>query len=444
MPLGLDAPTSIGMALLVLGPAFIGFKQAGLDEQAAANATWQLGMASLVVMGVLKLVLSFFGDAVTRAVPRAGLLGSIGGAALTLLGFLPLIETLRQPIVGFVTFGLLLYVLVAKGRLPVKLPALLLAFIVGTALSYGLGLAGLGAPGFKVPEAVPLALTLPLPTLGLAGGPGLHRAVPPAAAAVRSVDGGRRHQRQRERARRGRRLPHARRIAGRSGVHAGRRCLRRRGADHAVHRPARVQAHGRAQGLHAADGDLHRPGGVLGYVSGLVQWLPVAVLAPIIVYVGLDITVQAFTETPRKHAIAVALGFLPSVAYLLTIKFGNPAWSRGPLRRPVRGRGRSWPAGPGHHRHPGQRFHHHRDDLDHRAGGDDRRPQWARGRRAAGGCAADAVRHHPLGGSARRHLPALGRRRTARDDPLAVRRGVCRDGRVAGCTVPAEEAVGRA
>ena len=67
-------------------------------------------------------------------------------------------------------------------------------------------------------------------------------------------------------------------------------------------------------------------GGILGYVSGLVQWLPLAVLAPIIVFVGLDITVQAFTETPRKHAIAVALGFLPSIAYLFNIKFGNPAW----------------------------------------------------------------------------------------------------------------------
>ena len=61
-------------------------------------------------------------------------------------------------------------------------------------------------------------------------------------------------------------------------------------------------------------------------MSGLVQWLPLAVLAPIIVYVGLDITVQAFHETPRRHAIAVSLGFLPSIAYLLNIKFGNPMW----------------------------------------------------------------------------------------------------------------------
>jgi len=67
-------------------------------------------------------------------------------------------------------------------------------------------------------------------------------------------------------------------------------------------------------------------GGIFGYVAGLVQWLPVAVLAPIIVYVGIDITVQAFHATERRHAPAVVLAFLPSVAYLLTIKLGNPAW----------------------------------------------------------------------------------------------------------------------
>ncbi|TWH09965.1 AGZA family xanthine/uracil permease-like MFS transporter, partial [Pseudoxanthomonas taiwanensis J19] len=79
MPLGLDAPTSIGMALLVLGPAYAGFTGQGMATDAAAMATWQLGMASLVVMGVLKLVLSFAGDWVTRVLPRAALLGSIGG-----------------------------------------------------------------------------------------------------------------------------------------------------------------------------------------------------------------------------------------------------------------------------------------------------------------------------------------------------------------------------
>ena len=61
-------------------------------------------------------------------------------------------------------------------------------------------------------------------------------------------------------------------------------------------------------------------GGMLGLVAGLVQWLPLAVLAPIIVYVAIDITTHAFQATPKRHAGAMVLGFLPSVAYLLAIK----------------------------------------------------------------------------------------------------------------------------
>ncbi len=326
MPLGLDAPTSIGMALLVLGPAFAAFKQQGLEPQAAALATWQLGMASLIVMGVLKLALSFFGDAVTRLVPRAGLLGSIGGAALTLLGFLPLIETLRSPVVGFVTFGLLLYVLVAKGRLPVRIPGVLLAFVVGTALYYGMGLAGLGTPGFALPEAVPLTFTLPLPTLGFIEG--LPATVPYLPLllpfGLLMVVGGINVSESARAAGDDYRTRDVLLAEAVSTLVAG-FCGGVAQTTPYIGQPA-YKHMGARSGYTLLTGLFIGLGGMLGYVSGLVQWLPLAVLAPIIVYVGLDITVQAFHETPRKHAIAVALGFLPSIAYLLNIKFGNPAW----------------------------------------------------------------------------------------------------------------------
>src|SRR3546814_11643739 len=99
-------------------------------------------------MGVLKVVLSFFGDAGTLIAPRAALLGSIAGIALVLMGFLPLVETFRSPVVGFVTLGLLLYVLFAKGLLPVRLPGVLVAFLVRTASYYRPGLSWPVPPGF--------------------------------------------------------------------------------------------------------------------------------------------------------------------------------------------------------------------------------------------------------------------------------------------------------
>ena len=69
MPLGLDAPSTIGMALTVLGPAFLVAKTK-MSAADAAVAAWQVGMATMVLMGVFKLVMSFIGDRVRRAIPR--------------------------------------------------------------------------------------------------------------------------------------------------------------------------------------------------------------------------------------------------------------------------------------------------------------------------------------------------------------------------------------
>src|SRR5262249_22045256 len=65
-------------------------------------------------------------------------------------------------------------------------------------------------------------------------------------------------------------------------------------------------------------------GGMLGYISFFVELIPRAVLAPILIFVALDITVQAFLACPARHAPAVAFSFLPTISRLLAIKLGNP------------------------------------------------------------------------------------------------------------------------
>src|SRR5881628_1844132 len=54
MPLGLDAPSTIGMALTVLGPAYLAAK-ARMNPNDAAILAWQVGMAVMVLMGLFKL-----------------------------------------------------------------------------------------------------------------------------------------------------------------------------------------------------------------------------------------------------------------------------------------------------------------------------------------------------------------------------------------------------
>ncbi|HEX6834389.1 MAG TPA: hypothetical protein VF132_12710 [Rudaea sp.] len=324
MPLGLDAPTTIGMALLVLGPAFVGFKQQGLTEADAATATWQLGMAALVIMGVFKFVLSFFGAFVQRAVPRAGLLGSIAGIALMLMGFFPLVEILRVPIVGLSGLGIVLYALVARGRLPLRMPGVLFAVIVGAVLYYGLGPAGLLGTGFHWPDAWQWRIGFPWPSLGFVSG--LKYAVPYLPLilpfGLLMVVGGIN-------------VTESARAAGDdydvrqillteafSTLIAG-VCGGVAQTTPYIGQPA-YKAMGARSGYTLLTGLFVGLGGVFGYLSNLVELVPLAVLAPILVYVAINIAMQAFEATPQRHFAAVVLAFFPAIARLVAIKLGDP------------------------------------------------------------------------------------------------------------------------
>jgi AGZA family xanthine/uracil permease-like MFS transporter len=325
MPLGIDAPTTIGIALLVLGPAFLAFKQQGMDEAAAAEATWHLGMASMVVMGVLKTVLSFFGAAVLRAVPRAGLLGSIAAIALVLMGFFPLVEILRVPVVGLVCLGIVLYALVAQGRLPWRMPGVLFSVLVGLVLYYGLGAAGLLGTGFHPPAAPALRFNLPWPNVGFIDG---LRYTPPYLALIvpfglLMVVGGINVTESARAAGDDYRVRDILLTEALATLVAG-VCGGVAQTTPYIGQPA-YRAMGGRSAYTLLTGIFLGVGGVLGYLSNLIELAPLAVLAPILIYVAMQITLQAFEATPPRHLPAVVFAFFPAIARMLAIKLGDPS-----------------------------------------------------------------------------------------------------------------------
>ena len=60
-------------------------------------------------------------------------------------------------------------------------------------------------------------------------------------------------------------------------------------------------------------------GGMLGYIAFMADALPKPALAPILVFVALDITEQSYLATPKRHAAAVTFAVFPSVAQLVQI-----------------------------------------------------------------------------------------------------------------------------
>jgi len=323
MPLGLDTPSTIGIALVVLGPAFVSLKAQGMEPREAAMMTWYIGMATMVMIGIIKLVLSFCGRWVQKMVPQAGLLGSLAGIGLALIGFVPLLDIFGMPLIGLISLGLILYNLVARIKLPKNIPGVLAAIAIGTALYYILGPHGWIGGTYHPLPAAELHFGFPVPTLLFVKGFVAALKYLPLAApfALLTVVGGIN-------------VTESARVAGDdfntrnillteavatliAGV-----CGGVAQSTPYIGQPA-YKGMGARAGYTVLTGLFIGLGGVLGYVGYIVELIPRAVLAPILIFVALDIMVQAFLACPARHAPAVAFAYFPTVARLLAIKYGT-------------------------------------------------------------------------------------------------------------------------
>ncbi|HLX13487.1 MAG TPA: hypothetical protein VKS81_11800, partial [Bacteroidota bacterium] len=324
MPLGLDTPSTIGIALVVLGPAFAGMKADGMAEHDAAMMTWYLGMATMVMIGIVKVIFSFLGNWIQRIVPQAGLLGSLAGIGLALIGFIPFVDILSMPIVGLVSLGIIFYALVARIQLPWRIPGVLAGVVAGTALYYILGPLGWAGGTYAPPPPFVWHFGLPLPSLGFIQGIGPALKYLPLAIpfAILTIVGGIN-------------VNESARVAGDeydtrwilfteaiatlvAGI-----CGGVAQSTPYIGHPAYKRMGCRA-GYVVLTGVMIGLGGIFGFVSFFVELIPRAALAPILLFVGMDIISQSFRVVPAKHTWAVAFAFFPTVARLLSIKFGNP------------------------------------------------------------------------------------------------------------------------
>jgi len=318
MPLGLDAPSTIGMAFTVLGPAYLAAK-ARMPEHEAAISAWHVGMACMILIGLFKVGMSFVGGAIQRMMPGAGLLGSLAGIGIALMGVLQLGDILLEPVVGMISLTIIFYALIARVRLPFNAPGVLASVVVGAAVYYLMRTLGVLQHPLP-PPILSFPIGLPVPTLGFIEGMpvALTRYIPMAIPfAILTVVGGIN-------------VTESARLAGDdyrtrdillteaiatllAGV-----CGGVSQSTPYIGHPAYKAMGGRAA-YTLACALFVGLGGMLGYIPLMAKVLPLACLAPILIFVAYDIVAQSFHATPPNHAAAVCFAIFPSVAQLLLI-----------------------------------------------------------------------------------------------------------------------------
>jgi len=315
MPLGLDTPSTIGIAIAVIGPSYA----ASGDPYTA----WEVGMATLVFIGIAKLALSFFGDAVLSLVPRAGLLGPLAGLGLALLGLFPILKVFSVPLAGLTATGLVLFALVARHSLPWRIPGALAAVVCGLVMFWVTRALGLHPAGAEE-ATISLGLNPPLPEIGR-----VIRGIPEAVGylpiaipfALLTIVGGIN-------------VTESARVAGDDYrtrdvllVEAGATLIAGIFGGVAQSTPyighPAYKAMGARSGYTLATGIIIGVGGAIGLLGALIHILPEVVVAPILLFVGIEITVQAFAATDHRHHGALAFSMIPVLAYLVSIYTGQ-------------------------------------------------------------------------------------------------------------------------
>ncbi len=341
MPLGLDTPSTLGMIFFVLGPTFLAAKGAGMDEHAAAIHTWHIGMCAIFVSWIFKLLCAVGSNWVRRVFPRAGLLGSLAAIALVLISFLPLLEILHSPIVGFISLAVVLTTLVARVELPFKLPGAVGSLLVGGLMYYALRAAegsGILPPAFALPQELqpinPADGLFPTEWLAafrfewLNAMPEAMRHMPVVIPfALATVVGG--IDCTESAAAAGDEYDTGQVIAVEAfATLVAALCGGVIQTTPYIGHPAYKAMGGRAAYV-LATAVFVGSAGILGYFGYLYVIIPKVTVFPILVFIGLEIAAQSFHATPVKHYPAVVLACVPALATLGLVFvdkiFGDPA-----------------------------------------------------------------------------------------------------------------------
>lgn len=324
LPYGISTPVMFVYLFGVMGPVY--FKTH--DPVYAYRA----GLGAALVGGIIEIFGAWLGPLLRKITPRAGMLGTLAGIAIAWIAAVPLGIIFEHPLVGLPSLFLVLVGLIGRYRLPLGLPAGLAAILLGTAIGFLTGDSRI-VPGH-------LSLNIPIPLFGdlvegiriVFSDPMILMIVLPIEIynfieTMNNVESS---------AAAGDEYP----VGTCQAFDGVGTCI---GALFGSPFPTTVyighpayKKLGARVGYGIAVGMVFFCAAIFGVVGFLRELVPEAAVAPLLVFVGVVITTQAFRATPVRHGIAVAVAMVPHIADVLNkqltgviLQLQGPGWEPG-------------------------------------------------------------------------------------------------------------------
>src|SRR6202789_803964 len=289
---------------------------------------WEAGLTWVFVQSFVLMAGGFIAPIIRKITPRAALLGSLAGISITFISTRPGLLVFETPLIGMVCFAIILANWFGGVRYFREVPGGLIAIAAGTLIAWGSNLFGLGYGGLSVSNVGDalshFGFSFPVPAVDhvFAGfkfiGIILVTAIPfgiyDLVEAMDNVESA---------SAAGDSFPTTQVLTA-DGIISLIGCLLGNPFINAVYigHPGWKAMGGRI-GCSAATGVLVLVLTWLGIVALVSSLIPVVAISPILLYIGMLIGSQAFQESPHRHAPAIVVGLVPSLAAWALLQINN-------------------------------------------------------------------------------------------------------------------------
>lgn len=322
LPYGINTVSLFAFVFLVMLPVKLTAEASGSSAPDAAHLAWRVGLAACFWCGAIELAGAPIADWVRRMTPRAALLSTLSGIAISFIAIEFAVRTFEIPLVALLPLAVILTTYFSGVRLPFRIPGGAWAVAVGTLGAWLLTL----IPGIPTPvsakDIMPafdsIGFYPPIPVVsdliaGLTDPVTMKYFVPVIVPmSLFNVLGSLQNLESAEAA--GDAFPTA-------------PCLTVNGIGSLVAAalgscfPTTIyighpgwKALGARSGYSILNGAFFVVVALFGLSRAISTIMPIEAGMAIVLWIGIVITAQAFAATPRHHAPAVALGLFPAIA----------------------------------------------------------------------------------------------------------------------------------
>jgi AGZA family xanthine/uracil permease-like MFS transporter len=338
LPYGINTVSLIGYVFLVMLPAKLAAANRGATLAEAEQIAFAAGVVAAIGSGLIEAGGAFVVGWLRRWTPRAAMLATLGGIAITFIAAGFLWKTFASPLVAFLPLGAVLLTYFGRVRFPWGLPGGLVAVVLGTALAWLTPMLHFDATAFAAASSQ-LGLHLPMPVLGaVVRGIGdgalwttLGVVIPmglfTVIGSLQNLDSA---------AAAGDDYPTMPSLLA-NGIGT------LLGAGFGSPFPTTIyighpgwKALGARIGYSVINGAFFTVIGCTGAAALVGYLVPIEAGMAIVLWIGIVMVAQAFQATPREHAPAVAVGLLPGIAAwgALMLKTGLRAGGLGTAGHP--------------------------------------------------------------------------------------------------------------